>query len=179
MTSSCAERRRGRFNSTRLKWRRYVLLFVSLPLAASYSAECIITVNWAMRDLIFDTGFTVYSRGQNKNFICVILHFALRGTDWVRPVTSCTKNLGHTCPSVRPVCADRLEATAVTRREAGISHSIRCLLDDRSLIANRVRCVQTFCRAHAAFYPVRAARPSRGGGGWIDMYSAEVKNVWR
>jgi hypothetical protein len=28
-----------------------------------------------MRDLIFDTGFTVYSRAQNKYFMCDVLHY--------------------------------------------------------------------------------------------------------
>jgi len=80
----------------------------------------------------------------------------------MRPVTSCTKNRRRSCPSVRPVCAERLGATVGTRREVEISQSIQCLLYDRSLIAYRVIGIRTFCRTHAAFYPVGSCETFTG-----------------
>jgi hypothetical protein len=97
-------------------------------------------------------GFAVYSRELNKYFMCFDM-LVLRGNDCARPLSTCGKNLRHSCLWNASVCAVRL-ATVVIRQEAEIAESIQCLLDDRSLITSRVSSVLTVSGPHAQSCPI-------------------------
>jgi hypothetical protein len=104
-----------------------------------------------MRDLIFYMGFAVYSRAQNKYFMCFDM-LVLRGNDCVRSVSSYWKYVRRSCSFNATVCAVRL-AAVVIRRQAEVAESIQCLLDAWSLVTCRVSGVLTVSRSHAGSYP--------------------------